>query len=1654
MWVVNKDTNKWVETVDDNSVIDFESYKQELESIRFYQKCLSGSTYVTTGDTNNIYDILEEYEPRSYRYGPSYSPYVVPGNQYPNDILLGSVSGTFSSKNFQDKFLSEYGLTLKNLFTPERLIKDQNKNLLYVDVATTEPISNIGQYSPNLSIDGVRLKEGHRVLVKDQFSDIFLDNSIDPDDYFLGFYLLLNQGTTQSQYREFTQENGIYSYVNRTLVRSEDLDIYENLVRYSVCVKLGSVNREMHFNLSRLKTGFFPVYQDGEPMYFEQSKNYVIRNRVDYNNLYELLFNWTAKYGQEEYFKNGVTYSIPERSITIGEFGQIFITQEGETIIINNKFKTNLRSLDNTTTNYWVCGDDGIVLKINKIDLAIERIYLGVETQLNCVSFFNDLIGVIVGKFNQIWITNNGGKDWSRLSFSSFEGFNFNTAVFSNIDTFYVGGDNGVFIEFKISSGEWSAFKRRVSRFEDSLDDEWVLVDDITSISYFTYSNPYIAIGSRNNNIYLYDIQNSISSYNFIYIDGGLEFGDVTSLAYGPSGSIYFSTFNGIYQFSPFGLTTSAYNIINSTFSIFSTQSGINSIYNYNDLDLIATGGNSNWISISFSNPSLVEDIYNDNDRDEFFDRLKPRLLFMNYDIGSKLYWFDDYRQYRIPERLILPSSQFLGSSFVNFESISGQVSWLDYWKDRMKTFGYASGDMSDTSSVKINFEFRQDDVNAGTYSYVGNTDVGITYSSAVMPIIHPSRFRDSSGSTLPISTPSTPLYFYEYLGVWENPGIQVGDVIQIKSDVVEGRFIVNRVSGNFGWFFTDFNSNIVKNLSESQNIIVRNLNVYNSTDVELFIDNFENHYIFGGYGIDNYEYNGTQSLEIYGKYSRYSAYYNLQSNISLDSATYSIEYPNGFLDFGYTPDYNLYSYLSFIDPSTFGPGKEYSSLPVYENIPVSLNGIYIDDGFPDHNKLRFSENLRNEWESLQTWTFVDIETQFSINPTETKERLIIKKKYTDDSVDGYPLVIEFHDKINLSNWVGSDPTQVSIRTRRNIIQISEDLRYLNNFHRPQDSTTEVWDFTGSLVTSTFSNFDTKINSKIPLDSYTKALLSDSQTVDALTGIVYTDYKNELSMQIIKLDREFDYDVISASGSQITIQFNHDLSVGESVVLYFNGTQSNYTSPEVLGIHPVTGIIGTSSFSIGSSLSIDFVSGLRVSWIKKDPFLNYQPIDIFDQGIGDKKIKQSVEILPENYDIDGRRYFLQNIDFSRYRYRLIDGLDLEYLTKNFEWVLEAEIKDAVIGIDPESKQLIWYKGIWECGRWFGGRWISGTWKSGDWYGGTWLSKVVKDNYLTVKYDPTASSNEFSSKWFGGRWFGGSWDGGTWYDGRWYGGNWNSGKWFDGTWNDGEWNNGQFTSGIWVLGLWRNGLFNTNNGPSFWLDGRFYGGDFENGIWYNGEFKRLSTGLNSRFGTKASNTRNSNWLGGKFMSGEFHSLLNLNDSNNPDVSDIHKYSNWYTGFFSGDFYGGNVYNMNLSSGVWHGGILNDIDIVGVNSTTSNNYFLLEGVWRFNIGDQFYVVDDQLGGTYSVFGTTENPIRYRVIYASIDEESNITKVTVDVDLSDILSVDTGDIPIDTDLKIVSKFTNAIWNSGIWFNGVFESGNFNGGMWYNGNFSGTWG
>jgi hypothetical protein len=693
MWIINNDTKQWTSNTDTLAVSDFQALKQDLKSLRFYQRVLSGSTFVRADDVENIYGILNYQKNSTYNYNGFFSPYVSPYILPVKDEKV--ISSTTSYYDYKEKYLPEYGLTLKNLFTPKRLIDDQAKNIIYVDVATTALLTNLGERVPSLVIDSVTLKEGHRVLVKDQYSLITIPTSTDPSTYFVGNYVVNEQTGSNTTYLVYNNLNGIYVYRNQKLVRDTDLDIYENLIKYSVCVKLGTVNTGLQFSLQRLNNGFFPEYQKQEPIYFFERHNYVIRNRMDYNNVFELVLYDTLKHGTQSFVLNDITYTIPERSITIGEFGTIIVDQEGRTTLLTNKFKVNLRSITQTEKNYWICGDDGTLLKVSKNNLEIEKIELRerladpkqgipkdpriykddgtVFTQLNSVSFYNELRGTVVGKFNQLWITDNGGYDWKRINIVDFDGFNYNVVIYKNIDQFFVGGDNGLFIEFLYESGNWTAYKRRVSKFVDG-DDEYLLVDDITDLKYFSATSSYyatasnfIAIGAKNSHLYVYDMSNVVSDFSFIYV-GNPTFSDISSIEYNNSNSLlYFSTFENIYQVNPFAGTFSSQtsNIINANFTNFYTQSAINSIYNYNNQELYITGLNSLWSKIDYNgNLSTVYDEY-------FFSNLKPRLLFMDYEAGSRLYWFDDYGQYRIPNRFKVPVSYLIDSSAVTETFIS-----------------------------------------------------------------------------------------------------------------------------------------------------------------------------------------------------------------------------------------------------------------------------------------------------------------------------------------------------------------------------------------------------------------------------------------------------------------------------------------------------------------------------------------------------------------------------------------------------------------------------------------------------------------------------------------------------------------------------------------------------------------------------------------------------------------------------------------------------------------------------------------------------------------------------------------------------------------------------------------------------------------------
>ena len=127
MWIYNSNFGKWSSS-DDNIKLDtFNLLKQELSATRFYSRILSGATFIPVNDLDNIYDILGEWEPKNWyisSLGSQYSETASPTN---NAMAIDDAS----SYEYYTKFISEYGMTLKTLFTADRLIKDSINNYYY-----------------------------------------------------------------------------------------------------------------------------------------------------------------------------------------------------------------------------------------------------------------------------------------------------------------------------------------------------------------------------------------------------------------------------------------------------------------------------------------------------------------------------------------------------------------------------------------------------------------------------------------------------------------------------------------------------------------------------------------------------------------------------------------------------------------------------------------------------------------------------------------------------------------------------------------------------------------------------------------------------------------------------------------------------------------------------------------------------------------------------------------------------------------------------------------------------------------------------------------------------------------------------------------------------------------------------------------------------------------------------------------------------------------------------------------------------------------------------------------------------------------------------------------------------------------------------------
>lgn len=1844
MWVYDSDYRKWGLKRDSLRKDDYEYLKQELISTRLYSSFLSGSTYVPVNDVENLYDILGRWTPRNWYVSSNDSVYssTTAPSKFAKPIDLDS------SYEYYTKFISEYGLTLKNLFTPRRLVRDSQKNYIEVDVSTTgsEPI-NLQESYTSLEIDGVKIKKGHRILVRDQETVEAIDSNIDPETYFRSEYTDLATLGGFTEYSYFNSDNGIYEFDGTNLIRVPEFVEYDDCIRLSVNVKMGQVNGGKQFHLARLKDGFYPAPERTEPMVFVEKKNWVLRHKVDYNNLFDINYYDAIKHAADTYQYQGITYSIPERTVGVGEFGVILNNQYGISSVIPNKYKVNLRSISMTLTDYWVCGDDSTLLKVRKHDFEITKIRIDSRSTLRSVSFYDNQRGSVVGDDNTILLTFDGGQTWKRLRVSDFDLYNYNKVVFPSYSRLYVGGRNGVFLDVEESASGWTVYKRRISQQMDD-DDERLLVENINDLLYtkisgwnlgYTYTNDVtspdkevVLIACDGGYIVAYDISSS-TVHDFLYMDFGKDYGDIINIQRRSTTDKFMFTANdGLYSFTigdftEIGIGNSYSNAILATQSATKESSlYANEIFDYSGQHLVLAGNNS---LLAYATYSVGTMSFSSPDSD-FENRLKSKLLFLDYDMASKLNFFTDQGDYRMPNPVSFNLST-TGGTYLSFTSSatpiqysdgtpivksivvsnvdprtrgkvkeirvsvnitagsislvriglrkngkvvsllrSGQMkpeielknfvftsnekfttlanvsipyqdkmgkmdltpptfeltnlidinsntisdlydipgsidsivglwdlivynhstaaanpirldewsltavmedsylevkpveipaappsnisrtelNWWSYRSDSEKTFEYwTSTPMSDSSAILMSSIFQSSISYTDKYPYLLDVE-RIVGGDSDMRILAPgmfgtfsSRYNSTFGGDQIDLDNFLPafyghggtLFMKDYLMVLETDlawSVAVGDVLRMESDVVDGNFIVNKivlgatqsappnVVRKFIYAYTEFDGSIVNSLisakTNGKKVYVRNLNKYLGTSD--LVSNFTDHPIGTAYEMSYSQ--DTDVMTISSKFNSETAYYNLSTVANYSGVSATMSYESSFLKFGYSPRYNIMDYLESINKSTLNPifyaNKEYLAMPIYKGIPTSgatfsESSIYIDAAgvtssmtYQNHgNKIVMGPGLSLEWESIFINTFIDLEIHqplagggsgmsYPVNRLLVMDKYIVDN-YLDSGVTGY--VIEFHKRIDfdLTAVGGLLGSTVDIRSRRSLKEISDDLQELNNIHLPKLKISEISVLAN---TATYSNYGKDLNFKISTDSYAKIFLSDVDTVREISGMVYTDYKNELALNITRLDRRYDIPISNTFDYNgqlyISCSAKHELEVGDGVVLDFTGGEfsSQNLNQQYFGYHLVKTVVDEYDFIVeipyGSPVFVGNDVG-TAKYLKRDPFLNYQPVDIIELGV-DKRLGYSIKIDPENVMLSGATFSLVNMDWNRYRFRLVDGLSLNNLSANYPWILDAEISDAVIGLD--SSGIVWYKGTWESGRWFGGTWRSGLWKYGDWYGGTWYSQNVQVDGLGVKVDNN-STGITQSVWQTGRWYDGTWNDGTWQSGRWYEGTWENGIWGNGIWNDGVWNAGRFTGGIWVQGTWNEGVFNTDNEPCFWLDGTWNSGDFENGIWYNGVFSEKKG--QARFGVKAFNSRTAIWYGGKWRSGSFYSGL----TELGQVSDVHKYSIWYTGqWISGDWYGGIAYNMALGSGTWHGGILEDIQVIGMNS--ARNSFILNGKFRFNLGDEITIIDNNRGGEYTVYGSNSAPRKYIVLDTVVDETEKITEVLVATDI----------------------------------------------------------
>lgn len=380
---------------------------------------------------------------------------------------------------------------------------------------------------------------------------------------------------------------------------------------------------------------------------------------------------------------------------------------------------------------------------------------------------------------------------------------------------------------------------------------------------------------------------------------------------------------------------------------------------------------------------------------------------------------------------------------------------------------------------------------------------------------------------------------------------------------------------------------------------------------------------------------------------------------------------------------------------------------------------------------------------------------------------------------------------------------------------------------------------------------------------------------------------------------------------------------------------------------------------------------------------------------------------------------IKNINQNFDNIILVGGLTIEQLKIKYNWLLNANVKNCILGED--SNGLVWYSGEWICGEWENGTWYSGIWHDGTWKNGRWYSYLIDKAMIIsnrfVILDKSKIYSEFrSGQWLQGDFYNGIFGyddnvklnaeyddltGKTFQSAYWYNGKFHDGLFKKSVWFNGIWYFGEMDTSYWMNGKFYSGTFSFHNpqGTTNWYDGNWYGGDFVEGNWGGGSFEEININVKSRFGIANSLDSKTEWRGGTFYGGEFHSGLNVDTDGNYLPCSNNNITQWLNGDFkNGTWYGGHFRLGNFYYGTWMSGIFNTI--TGI--TSKNNCIWHDGKWMSGLwingvfnGGHFYSgmwLDGDFINGYISTNTIENPLEKQILATNITPPS-LTAYTVD-------------------------------------------------------------